>query len=141
MVVLVCLPKGAQAMPTRGPNKNLALFSPYTDVPTTGCVSSTPLEPKTKFDATPLGEFQPLLNSWRTPRVTVRLGRSDIASCAYHAPAHCRHPISMGLSVATTCVACPCMKCCRSANVAIPLLWSAALSFDCTRCSHVPTLI
>src|SRR5579885_1786748 len=121
ITVRVPAPKGDQAMPKPGPNRKRALFSLYTESPTTDCVCRTPPGPKTKLEAVPRGEFQPLLNSCRMPRVTVRFDLRLMVSWAYQAPAHCRHGISSGLNVAVTCEDWPCSRCCRSENWAMPL--------------------
>src|SRR5436853_2850118 len=92
---------GEYARPTLGPNNHLALLVVYTCVPTTGCVNRMRFGPKTKFEACPRGEFQPLLNSWRSPTLNVRFERSLMASWMYQAPANCRQAISVGFSTAT----------------------------------------
>src|SRR5256712_12124595 len=121
-------PNGSHANPTRGLNRNRALFSVSADPPILGVLNSTPSCPEMKLQALWNRSLTPLVNSCRRPRRRFRLGRKRMDSSTYQAPSSERKPRGVVIGGTVKFETVPCKNNARLLNVARPFFLLAMLS-------------
>src|SRR2546427_6098022 len=134
-------PNGSHANPTRGLNRNRALFSVSADPPILGVVNRTPSGTAMKLPALWNRSLKPLVNSCRRPRRRFRFGRKRMESFTYQAPSSERKPRGVVIGGTVKFETVPCKNDARLLNVARPFFLLSQPSLIFSRCYQITAVI